>query len=304
MSRARYTAGTTGKFTGTLRDEAGTAIPLSSVSALTVTLTDAASGATVNSRNAQNALNANGVELDSAGTLTWSIAAADTTLLSSTRDVEEHVCVFSWAYGAKVGKAEHRLRCVARLQLCTFDDVKLILPELPDAEQEHIEVLIESVSERAESETSRRFRYATETEVFSPARGQSTVQLRRYPVASVVSVKEDAGGVFSTALTSDSYDIASMGDRGVLALRGRSFLDGVGVLQVVYAGGLARDPGAVPMDLRSAAMRQVVFWYQRRSAIGLSGESISGASVSIYATQDLLPDVRAVLNAYTPRTIL
>ena len=307
MSRARYTAGATGKFTGTLRDEDGTALASGSLATLTLTLRDAASGSIVNARNAQNVLNANDVAVDGAGVLTWAIKALDTTLLVADLRAEEHIAIFAWTYagGAKVGKAEHRLRCVDELQLCTFDDVKLQLPEIADSDQDFVEMLIDAFSERAERETSRRFHHQTDTEVFSPMAGQSALRLRRYPIASVTSVKEDYGGEFSVAiaLTADTYDTASLGDRGILQLRARSFLAAPGSVQVVYVGGLAREPGGVPSDLRMAAIRQVAYWYQRRASLGISGESVSGMSVSINATQDLLEDVRRALANYAPRTI-
>ncbi|MFB3893223.1 MAG: carbohydrate-binding protein [Phycisphaerae bacterium] len=55
---------------------------------------------------------------------------------------------------------------------------------------------------------------------------------------------------------------------------------------------------AVPDDIIEAALQQAGFHWQRRRQLGLSSESISGANVSAYAEDDLLPGVRTIMHAY------
>ena len=323
MSTARYIAGATGKFTGTLKDADGTAISNASLLTLTLTLKDANTGATVNSRSEQNVLGVaggtgqNNVTVDSNGALTWSIQTADTATQETAASNEDHVATFIWTFTSgsetKTGSATHFLHCVDYVPFCTFDDVKQQLPAISDEDQDFVEMLIEAFYLRAEQETGRRFLTQTSTtEVFSVHKGQMSVRLTRYPISSITSVKQDSGGEFSTAtaMDADNYEILTLGDEGVVRLRWNGFNGGPGSVQVVYVGGLisklanAHAATSVPWDLRMAAIRQVTFWYQRRSSLGLQSESIGGGSISMKVEQDLLVDVRATLNNYMPTTLV
>ncbi len=98
---------TTPKITATIQDENGTAIPAASLTTLTLTLYNREDSAKtiINSRNAQNVLNANNVTVDSNGLITWSVQPLDTAILG-TASSERHRAVFEWTYnsGAKNGK--------------------------------------------------------------------------------------------------------------------------------------------------------------------------------------------------------
>lgn len=101
---------TTPKYTGTILDDSGVAIPAASLSTLTLTLYVVKTDGTiayVNSRNAQDVLNTNNVTIDSAGLLTWSVQVADTTLVESL-PFEQHIALWewSWAGATKFGKHE------------------------------------------------------------------------------------------------------------------------------------------------------------------------------------------------------
>jgi hypothetical protein len=322
MSTARYIAGATGKFTGTLKDADGTAIPNSNLLTLTLTLKDAATGATINSRSQQNVLGSaggtgqNNVTVDGNGALTWSIQTADTSIHTTNTSSEDHVATFVWTFTSgsetKSGSATHFLHCVDYAPFCTFDDVKQQLPEISDQDQDFVEMLIESFFARAEQETGRSFMKQTSTtEVFSARPGQMSLRLSRYPISSVASIKQDSSGDFSGAdsMDADNYEISSLGDEGIVRLRWIGLDGGAGTVQVVYVGGLIEKIESVnastnvPWDLRMAAIRQVTYWYQRRSSLGLLSESIGGGSVSIKNEQDLLEDVRAVLGNYMPTTL-
>lgn len=89
MSNA-YPAGSTPKWTGTLKDESGAVVPGSAMDSMTFSLYYKASPSStpviVNSRSGQDALGsgsgANQVTIDSEGKITWSPLEADTLPLS------------------------------------------------------------------------------------------------------------------------------------------------------------------------------------------------------------------------------
>lgn len=298
MAIVRIDAGTTGEARYTLRDNDGAVIPVASLSALTLTLRDAKSGSIVNSRNAQNVLNTNGVTVNSSGALVWTVATADTTLLDSTLESEEHVGEFLFTTtGGLKGRIIHRLYCCALRNLCTFDDVRLQLPSIDDTEQLFVEKLIDSFTVRAQGLTGRIFRRTTGlVETFSPRWAQWWLRVKRPPIHSITSIVEDFEGDFVTDVANKTVDATSYAiePHGVIKMRYRPFLEGVSCVQVTYEGGLCRDVGDVPADLHMAAIRQVTFWYQHRDKLGIMSESVGPGSLTIYA-KDLLPDVEAVL---------
>lgn len=65
-------------------------------------------GPIVNSRDAQDVLNANGVTVDSSGHVSWQMTAADTACVRSGSASEIHVALFQWTWdsGNKAGKHE------------------------------------------------------------------------------------------------------------------------------------------------------------------------------------------------------
>lgn len=88
----------TGIETFTLKDENGAVVPGSALDAATLTLSVVPTGAIVNSRNAQNVLNANNVTISEQGVVTWTMQAADVAILDDTRRIEVHraLFVFTW----------------------------------------------------------------------------------------------------------------------------------------------------------------------------------------------------------------
>ena len=99
---------TSGEYTATLTDEAGVAISSATLATLTLTLFNQDAALTIiNSRDAQNVLNTNGVTVDTLGALIWTIAPADNALVTSTVPAERHTARFDWTWGAgKVGRHE------------------------------------------------------------------------------------------------------------------------------------------------------------------------------------------------------
>lgn len=316
-SQSRYESGISSVFTGTLKDHNGTVIPLANLSTLTLRLTDAVTGNVINSRSdgstgGQNVKNTNDVSVaTTTGAITWNIQPADLTVTNSDASFSEHVAELTWTYthadfsSTQTAKHTHRLHIQNYLMLCTFEDVKQMLTTIADAQQPLVENLIEAFSERAERYSNRKFKKNTSiTEYFSPQFDTWHVRLSRYPVDSITSVHEDLlgkyDGLSNVALNNDDYDL--VGNEGILKMRFRQFFNGVKSLRVIYSGGLANDVGGVPMDLRLAATRQVAYWFTRRNQIGVSEISIRrGGGQTLSEPMELLPDVRAVLEDYSPR---
>lgn len=72
--------------------------------------------------------------------------------------------------------------------------------------------------------------------------------------------------------------------------------------RLTYTGGYVLPgtdpaPGQVPLpdDLEQAAVEQVAFWFQSRSALGIHTTWPSGGEYRMFATFDLLPSVQSVL---------
>jgi hypothetical protein len=91
--------GTSGTVVLFLEDENGDAIPLTSVNSLTLDLFDVNTQETINNREDQDALNANGVAVAGlSGQVTWQYDAEDTPYLGEDDDElpqeEEHVAHF------------------------------------------------------------------------------------------------------------------------------------------------------------------------------------------------------------------
>jgi len=102
---------TTSKYTATLKDEDGTAIALASLTTLTLTLYDISSTSRtiINSRNAQNVLNANNVTVHAtSGLLTWEMQAADNEIQDSNKKIERHRALFkfSWSGGQGIHEVD------------------------------------------------------------------------------------------------------------------------------------------------------------------------------------------------------
>ena len=102
---------TTPKYTATITDDAGVAIPAASLTTLTIRLWVLKSdGTTTYIRGSlatgQSVLNANNTTVSAGGAVVWSLQAADTTLVEDL-PFERHVAVWEWTWGtARVGRHE------------------------------------------------------------------------------------------------------------------------------------------------------------------------------------------------------
>lgn len=301
MSFARYKAYTTGLYSGTIIDENGDPIPISNINSLTLTVTDVMTGLTINSRSNQNVLNSNNVTVNNTtGAVNWSIQVGDTTPASTLTGYREHVAEFTCTYEAtKVVKWEHRMRIISFLPLCTVEDVETYIGVIDETEQPLIEMMIEQFTARAETECDRKFlRVVDEIEYFSPKGPTNKLRVKRYPIESVSEIIESPIGDWTmTPFISTDYGIVA--NEGLIRLRDVNFEYGEQTVRVKYTGGLAREAGGVPSDLRFACCRQVVFWLQRKRQIGVTTISVARGGKEVFVSDmDLLPDCERVLACY------
>ncbi|RKY12658.1 MAG: hypothetical protein DRP65_00435 [Planctomycetota bacterium] len=134
------------------------------------------------------------------------------------------------------------------------------------------------------------------------------LQLKRYPVISVTSIKQALDYDFdsATALTADSdYRLINNGKDGILYSMYAPWFSTLDCIQVIYRGGycaagLSPGPGetAMPADLREAAIEQATFIFKRKDDIGLAGVGFEGGSISKFSAIKLLPMVEQILKKY------
>jgi len=303
MSFARYQPNTSALFSGTLIDEAGVAVPLANINTFTLTLVDGMTGSTVNGRNAQNALNANNVTVNSTtGAVNWSVQVGDLTPASLLTTYREHVATFVCTYStSKVIRFQHRMRIVTALTLCALEDIETYLGVIEESEQPFIEMLIEQISARAETECDRKFlRVVDKVEYFSPDGRDTRLRVKHYPIESVSEIIEEASGTWTSGYVYPATDYGIDNDNGIIRTRFSTAYAGRQSVRITYTGGLARDCSGIPMDLRFACTRQVVFGYQRRKSLGVGAISVArgGKEVFDLSEHDLLSDVQRVFDLY------
>lgn len=87
-------------YRATVVDQDGDAIPAATLTGLTLTVFDVATGQHLNDRIAQDVLNANGVTVSSLGALVWTMSPADNEIVNDTLEIEPHRAIFSWTWGS------------------------------------------------------------------------------------------------------------------------------------------------------------------------------------------------------------
>jgi len=134
------------------------------------------------------------------------------------------------------------------------------------------------------------------------------LQLNRYPVASITSVKIAIDYNFDdvTALVADTeYRLTNSGANGILYRRGLEWPLVDDSIQVIYRGGYCpagqsagEGETVLPADLREAAIEQSCFIFKRKDDIGLSAVSFDGGSINKSSPMKLLPQVESILANY------
>lgn len=108
---SKFPESATARINGTIEDEAGVGFKPST---LVLTLYDLESDIIINSRNAQNVLDQNGVVVASNGGLVWTVSPLDMIILDSTKDEETHIALFEWTWASGVKAGAYEIEIVVK----------------------------------------------------------------------------------------------------------------------------------------------------------------------------------------------
>lgn len=319
------TAGSTGYVDGVLKDAADQPIALSRVNSAKLHLTDDLTNTFVNTRAPSGAKedikNANEVAIAATGGgIAWEQTLEDLAVSDPLVDVFERTALFTIDYDSNPARRivqEHKIVICQRPQICTVGDVQALTgPIVDDDAEATIQLMILALTDHFEREYHRKILAVTDE--LNPARQVVTydpttmagIQLERWPIASVVSVKLSERGDFAseTALSPDEFyphfpeEKGSGG--GILMPRARGFgRCGPTQAEIRYTGGLAKATGALPRDLRQAAAEQISADIKRAGDFGLLAKSTAGqfgGSITVEKrdSKKLLSRVEAVFESY------
>ncbi len=193
-------------------------------------------------------------------------------------------------------------------RICTLADVKDRLGETQTDYDTAINRIITGL-ESIFNEYTRRTLIVNAADVteYQTAIGRY-LQLARYPVVSITSIKQALDYDFDSAdaMTADTdYRLVAGGKKGIIYRIYSSWFETADSVQAIYRGGYCsagQTPGdgefALPADLREAAIEQASFIFKRKDDIGLTGVGFEGGSISKFGSMDLLPMVKKILDNY------
>lgn len=194
------------------------------------------------------------------------------------------------------------------VKLCTLANVTDRLNETSSDYDTMLTSIIEALEPLFDNYLDRSLIVTAEdvTEYYSPA--GDMLQIKRYPVVSITSVKESIDYDFDNTdayTANEEYRLINDGKRGVIYRMYSAFFSVPDCLQVIYRGGYTAagdSPGdgetALPSDIVEAAIEQACHIFQRRNDIGLAAVSFDGGSISKYEQVKLLPGVKQILEKY------
>ena len=161
--------------------------------------------------------------------------------------------------------------------------------------------MVKKYSAAAEKWMNRHVESAERTEQYDVEPGQRVFSLKGYP-GTISTVKHATDRSFSgvSAIDSDNYYFQSA--NGLLTLDGWPLARGVGVLQVVYTGGMGASQAAFATayeDVAAAIDEQIVHFMQRKDSMGSTSVSFEGGSMSHAGAVSWLPHVLEVLATET-----
>lgn len=160
---------------------------------------------------------------------------------------------------------------------------------LPLDIEEKLQQLILDASADLERSCGRRFKRQEWTEVLDVTRAcPATFRLLAAPVHTITSVTYADDGDFQNGLVLAATDcrLRREGRLGELAVLDSTVLPGIGVLQVIYDGGLATRVERLPADLRQAVAEQVAFAWKRNLQIDVQSVSQDHGAVTYYREGD------------------
>jgi hypothetical protein len=162
---------------------------------------------------------------------------------------------------------------------------------------------INAVSARITNDSNRLFDYQASAQ-FQFRGDEMDIRVDRYPIVSIAlweTKQTEALGWVAASPTPDCV----IGPNGSVIELAMALADNKSLARVTYAGGYILPGGAavggvpaLPDDLEQAVVEQTVYWYQRRTQLGLVSMSGDGGSISQYKNLDFLPNVAAIIRKY------
>lgn len=125
------------------------------------------------------------------------------------------------------------------------------------------EQFINAASQAANTETKRKLRARTYTDVYLEGFGCNYLLLPEYPVNAITSLRADSARAFGTETEIEAADYDLDSEAGIVHLLGTTFPDGRKTIRVSYNAGLGYGAEDVPNDLRMAVL-EVVEWSRKR----------------------------------------
>lgn len=215
-----------------------------------------------------------------------------------------------WVYAGETYRDEHTVTgtVAATGQVCTLDDVKGRLGISLTDHDTVITRIIAGTGKIFDSYCQRPL-LLTAAEVIEDYTGAGCyLQLRRYPIISITSIKEAIDYDFDAAdelVEDDDYRIMNGGVNGILCRIYACWPSTPDAIRVIYRGGFAAADAvlgegetALPDDIREAAIEQACLFFKRKDDLGLSSVSFEGGSIQKFNNLDLLPFVRDTLDRY------
>lgn len=178
--------------------------------------------------------------------------------------------------------------------LITLEDFKLYAGiDAADSKNDALyELIINSVSQRFDTEANRIFKSAVYTNAYLDGTGTEYLYLPNYPIIGTITITEND----ETLTVGDDYDYLLIADRGLLWRIGVWAL-GSQNIKVTYTGGYTAT--TMPGDLMLACLKQCAKEWRTQMAgnWGETSRSYPDGSVS-HEVKDLLEDVKVVVNRY------
>lgn len=196
--------------------------------------------------------------------------------------------------------------------LTTVARVKNRLGITADSHDTLIEEIINGVTDFIESQTNRKFKETTHTEIHSYNYDRpDTIFLKNRPVSSVTSVKYRQG-LFNvpnyTDISATDWILQNNGNEGIIQIAGGWLYRGTNVVQVVYIAGYKinftnagdDDTHTLPADITELCEKLVSKAYNKRDNEGKESISVSatGGGTTRYL-KELTEDEKATLVKYT-----
>ena len=201
---------------------------------------------------------------------------------------------------------------MALLNATTKERVKDLLQITGSSQNDVLDRLIASTSQRIEDFIDRPFHTVARTEEYSIKPRQSTLFLRAYPLGAqsdISSIKVSGDWDFASATVVDSSNYHADLDSGMVHFnyypitnyQGNNMATAPDVVQIVYTGGFATSVSnliAAYPAISAACEMQVIANWRRRDQPMMDTVKIDEYTSTVAGPLEFLPDVRQALMPY------